>query len=85
MSFDPAKPANSVLITAAELRAQFTALNADIQTRATQAQLAAEISGTSSNSNGVATLGMTVSDPPTQGEVQALADKLDELINELRH
>jgi hypothetical protein len=42
------------------------------------------IAGTSSNSNAVATLGMTVSDPPTQGEVQALADKLDELINALR-
>jgi hypothetical protein len=42
------------------------------------------IAGTSSNSNAVATLGMTVSDPPSQGEVQALADKLDELINALR-
>ena len=27
---------------------------------------------------------MVVSDPPTQGEVQAIADKLDELINGLR-
>ncbi|MCB1275875.1 hypothetical protein [Prosthecobacter sp.] len=42
------------------------------------------ISGTSSNTNGVATLGLVASSPPTQNEVQALADKLDELINALR-
>ena len=42
------------------------------------------IAGTSSNSNAVATLGMTVSDPPTQGEVQQLVDKMDELILALR-
>jgi hypothetical protein len=28
-------------------------------------------------------LGLTVSNPPTQAEVQAIADKLDELINTL--
>ena len=39
---------------------------------------------TSSNSNSVSTLGLTVSDPPTQSEVQVLANKLDELINTLR-
>jgi hypothetical protein len=27
---------------------------------------------------------MSVSDPPTQSEVQTIADKLDELINALR-
>ena len=32
----------------------------------------------------VAPLGLTVSNPPTQAEVQALADKLDELINALQ-
>lgn len=64
--------------------AQLTALNADIQTRATQAQLAGDIGGTSANSNGVGSLGMAVSDPPTQSEVQTIADKLDELINSLR-
>jgi hypothetical protein len=50
----------------------------------TNAQLASAIAGTSSNSNGVALLGLTVSDPPTQAEVQQIADKLDELINALR-
>jgi hypothetical protein len=30
-----------------------------------------------------APLGLTVSNPPTQADVQSLADKLDELINTL--
>jgi hypothetical protein len=47
-------------------------------------QLNDAIAGTSSNSNTVATLGMGVSDPPTQGEAQQIANKLDELINALR-
>ena len=29
-------------------------------------------------------MSMSVSDPPTQSEVQTIADKLDELINALR-
>lgn len=47
-------------------------------------QLTDAIATTSSNSNAVTTLGMVVSDPPTQGEVQLIADKVDELINALR-
>jgi hypothetical protein len=84
MPFDPTKPANGAPLAAAEMRTQLTSLHTDLQTRATQAALAAEIGGTSANSNGVGTLGMSVSDPPTQAEVQAIADKLDELINALR-
>ncbi len=47
-------------------------------------QLDEAINSTSSNSNGVNLLGLAVSDPPTQGEMQALADKMDELILALR-
>ncbi len=50
----------------------------------TSAALNAAIAGTSANSNGVALLGLVVSDPPTQSEVQAIVSKLDELINALR-
>jgi hypothetical protein len=50
----------------------------------TLSQLDNAIAGTSSNSNGVALLGMAVSDPPTQGEVQLIVNKLDELITALR-
>jgi len=49
--------------------------NADLQTA---------VNGSSANSNTVGTLGLLVTDPPTQGEVQVIADKLDELINALR-
>ena len=38
----------------------------------------------SSNANGIGLLGLTVSDPPTQAEMQTIADKLDELIGALR-
>jgi len=42
------------------------------------------LSQSSANSNGVGLLSLVVSDPPTQSEVQDLANKLDELINALR-
>ncbi|MFO1439772.1 MAG: hypothetical protein U1F81_15730 [Verrucomicrobiaceae bacterium] len=42
------------------------------------------LSQSSANSNGVSLLSLVVSDPPTQSEVQDLANKLDELINALR-
>ncbi len=44
----------------------------------------AAVTDTSSNSNAVATLGMVVNDPPTQGDVQTLLNKVDELILALR-
>lgn len=50
----------------------------------TTADLTAAIAGTSANTNAVNTLNLTVSDPPTQAEVQAVADKVDELIAALR-
>ena len=50
----------------------------------TNAQLSSAIAGTSNFSNAVALLGMAVSDPPTQSEVQQIVNKLDELINALR-
>lgn len=37
------------------------------------------------NPTTVAELGMTVSNPPTQAEVQTIADKIDELIDALKH
>jgi hypothetical protein len=42
------------------------------------------VGGSSANSNGVATLDDPVSDPPTQAEVQANRNKLNELILALR-
>ncbi len=58
-------------------------LNQEIAAAQTNIQNAV-LPQTSSNSNIVASLNMTVSDPPTQAEMQALANKLDELISALR-
>ena len=77
-------------LAAAEMSAQLTALKALIDGQATQiaglqSQLDAAIAATSSNSNGVASLGLTINNnPPQNFEVQPIADKLDELINALR-
>ena len=48
------------------------------------AALAAAAANSSANSNGVPLLNLTVSDPPAQAEMQAIADKLDALIAALR-
>ena len=54
------------------------------QGQVTPQQLSDAIAGTSANSNAIALLGLTVSDPPTQSEVQAVASKMDELILAMR-
>ena len=82
--FDPAKPANNSPLDAAEMRSQLTALNADIQQRATAADLANAIAGTSTNSNGVAALNQGASGGYDQNQMQDVLNKLDELINALR-
>lgn len=46
-------------------------------------QLTDALMDTSHNCTTVSPLSLTVSDPPTQMEMQAIADKLDELINTL--
>lgn len=88
--FDPAKPADHSPLSAAEMRAQLTALKALIDAQAGQItslqnQLNALTNASSNTSNGVSTLGLTITNnPPQQFEVQPIADKLDELINALR-
>jgi hypothetical protein len=48
-----------------------------------QQQLDDAIAGTANNVDGIEPASVTVSDPPSQAEVQAIVDKLDELINAL--
>ena len=88
MPFDPSKPASSTPLSSAEMRSQLTALNADIQQRATQTDLtnavANALSQTSNNSNGVATLSQGANGGYDPSEMQAVLDKIDELINALR-
>ena len=97
MPFDPAKPAANAPLSSAEMRDQLNALKALIDAQAAainaqsaqlaslQAQLSNSIAGTSSNSNAVANLSLTINNnPPQQSDVQPIADKLDELITALR-
>ena len=84
MPYDPAKPAASSPISSAEMRAQLIALHDDIQQRATQGDLGAAIAGTSNNTNAVGTLGQGADGSYNQSQMQAVLDKLDELINAMR-
>ena len=97
MPFDPAKPAFGSPDSSAEMRDQLNALKALIDAQAAQisglntavaslqGQLNAAISGTSSNSNSVTNLGLSIgNNPPQPSDVQPIADKVDELINALR-
>ena len=85
MPFDPTLPVDHSPIVAAELRNQFNGLNDSLLALPSmsdindviQANLAAKAAT-------VATLNLTVSNPPTQAEMQAIADKLDELITLLQ-
>lgn len=48
-------------------------------------ELAAAVdSGSNAQAAAVADLNQTISDPPTQAEVQAISDKMDELLASLR-
>ena len=90
MPFDPNKPAPGDDLDAVLIRAQLNALKAlmdaqSAQLASLQAQLSGAIAGTSANSNGVASLSLSIANnPPQQSEVQPIADKVDELINALR-
>ena len=119
-AFDPALPEDGALIIAEVLRDQFNALNDDIQTRAREITLAADvaslqvqlqdrptypemdgaistavadkvtqaemgnaistaISYTAANPSSMSPLSLTISDPPTQYEVQQMVDWMNNL------
>ena len=79
MPYDPTKPANGTPISSTEMRAQLTSLNQNIADAVNAA-----VAGTSSNSNAVAALGQIAQGGYDPSQMQAVLDKLDELINALR-
>ena len=85
---DPTYPPTDAEIESAPLRAQFNALNDDIQTRCTVALMNATVQNavgaTSNNSNSVATLNMMADSFYNSNQLQDVMNKLDELINALR-
>jgi hypothetical protein len=84
MPFDPTLPANNSPVSSAELRGQFTSLQTAINDRVTAADLGTATQELAMRPLAVDALSLTVSDPPTQAEVQSIADKLNELIGALK-
>jgi hypothetical protein len=82
MAYDPTLPVNNSLVSSSELRNQFTGLKAlmDFNANAATNALITAINGTAVNPN-VANLVQTISNPPTQAQVQAIQNKINELIN----
>ena len=82
MPFDPTLPVNNSLVASSELRNQFTGLKSIIDNNANTAStdLINAIAGTAVNP-AVNVLGQSISNPPTQAQVQAIQNKLNELIN----
>jgi hypothetical protein len=75
MPYDPTLPVNNSPIVAAELRNQFAGLMNEIQQRAIYQDVYDAITAQASGPlTGLAPPVFTVSNPPTQAEVQALAD-----------
>ena len=85
MPYDPNFPPDHQPLNAAPFRDQFNGLKDLIDTLpasdAMWAELDAQAAGPCKN---VTELNLTVSDPPTQAEVQAIADKLDLLLFNLK-
>jgi hypothetical protein len=82
MAFDPTFPANNSLISSAELRDQFEGLNGLIEGNYSflLGEIGSAVSGSAANVNAISDLPMSVSNPPTQAQVQAIVDKLNDLI-----
>ena len=83
MPFNPALPAANSPVSSVELRHQFNGLNSDIQGKAFEDDCVNRFTDTARNPVNVSPVNLTISDPPTQAEVQAIASKLDELIGNL--
>lgn len=78
MPFDPTLPVNNSLISSSELRNQLNELKTLIDNVGND--LTNEIATTAVNP-AVNVLSQSISNPPTQAQVQAIKNKLNELIN----
>jgi hypothetical protein len=76
--FDPALPVNNSPNSSAEMRGQLTGLKEEID--GLGQSLASEVGGTARDPVSVPELQITLSDPPTLADVQAVLDRLNELI-----
>ena len=74
MPFDPTLPLNNSLVSSAELRNQFNGLTELV------IGLQDQCDDTPHNTNGIGQLSLTISNPPTQAQVQAIHDKINEML-----
>ena len=81
MPFDPSLPGDHSPLISAEMRGQLNARDAD---KASHTEVAGAIAGTANNMNAVGDLSVSLSNPPQQWEVQAIVDKMNELLAALR-
>ena len=84
MPFDPALPQANSLVSSAELRAQLNGLYDIAQDKASFTDLNDAIQTTALTPEAVALLSQSISNPPTQAQVQAIQNKLNELITALK-
>ena len=84
MPFDPTKPASNALMSSSELRDQFNGLNGLLSARAWEDDCVNRYNACAINPAAVEGMGMVVGDPPSQAEVQAISNKLDELLAVLK-
>jgi len=85
MAYDPTLPVENSLISSAELRSQFQGLKYEIDDRVTGPYVDGAVAvQAAANCDTVDNLTATISNPPTQAQVQALVDKLAELMNVLK-
>ena len=77
--FDPDLPRTNSVISSEELRNQFIGLSEELHN-----ELNTSVSGCAVNPWEITPLNLTVSNPPTQQQVQAIANKVDALIAALK-
>ena len=73
-AFNPAIPVDGSVIDAGELRTQFGVLEVEIQ------MLGLRMEVQEQRGFGIDPLSVTITEPPTQEQVQTVVDKLNELI-----
>ena len=84
MPFDPSFPPENAELISAEFREQFNGLQTNIQAKAYEEDCVGRLMLCAINPTAVEGLSLVVSDPPTQAEVQAISNKLDELLAVLK-
>ena len=86
MAYDPTKPVNGSPISSSELRTQLQGLKSICDSKANEDDSLPRIQQNSSGpiAGQVDFLSLGISNPPTQAQVQSIADKIDELITVLK-